>query len=380
MPRIHECFVGQARDISAEGNGVVEHDDGQIFFVPGVWAGETGRFRVTGFKKRFGFAELVELIEPSPQRTAPACGHHGFGRECCGGCPWQFMAYDAQLEAKQARVNAALSRLGFNQVEPIWPSPQILGFRNRAQLKSDGRHLGYVASGSNNLVDIHDCPILTEHNRETLAALRQTLPNPALRPRKKNQWTTVDIDETVDVSSVAINSRLPFRQANNGQNERMRAWLGDKLASQNRRLAVLELFAGSGNFTDVISRLGFSSIVAVEGVADTVSALEARNLPGVRALEANLFIGQGVEKVASAARQARILVLDPPRDGFKLAASLLQKCTNILHIAYISCDLATFSRDLSEMASCGFEVESVQPVDQFPHTPHIELLAFLSRT
>ena len=104
MPAIDEEFDGTVRDLTAEGVGVVAHDSGQLYQVAGVWRGERGRFRVTGYRKRTGFAELVALSEPSPLRVTPPCPHHGVGSGDCGGCPWQFMTVEAQLREKQDRV------------------------------------------------------------------------------------------------------------------------------------------------------------------------------------------------------------------------------------------------------------------------------------
>lgn len=379
MPRINECFVGTVRDMNAEGTGVVEHSSGQIFFVPGVWLGETGRYRVTGFKKRVGFAELVELLEPSEHRIEPLCPHHGFSPKHCGGCSWQFVDYQAQLSAKQARVENSLGRIGIEGILPIAPSTNQWGYRNRAQFKSDGKQLGYVGFGSNVLAPVSNCPILTDRNRKTLSDLIETLPNNKFRPPKKHQWTTLDIDEDVDAGTVSVNERRPFRQANDSQNHFMRQWLRDQLAAIDSKAAVLELFSGGGNFTEIIAQAGFNPILAVEGVTESVELLNSRHLAGVQAMLANLFTEQGVTAVAEILPDARVLILDPPRDGFRLVSSLLGQLPEIEDIFYISCDLATLSRDLKDILSMGFEVAQIQPVDQFPQTPHIELLTHICR-
>jgi 23S rRNA (uracil1939-C5)-methyltransferase len=380
MPAIHELFTARVRDMSSEGAAIVEHASGQVFFVPGVWLGEVGEFRVTGFKKRFGFAELVNLLEPAPDRVAAPCRHHGFGKQHCGGCPWQFVAYEAQLQVKEARVRRTLARLGAGDVvQPVWASAAAFGYRNRAQFKSDGRAIGYVAAGSNQLVAIEDCLILSDHNRQTLDDLRATLPNPAFRPGKKSPWTTLDIDDDMSAAEVVVNRRRPFRQGNSGQNLRMRAWLADNLAPLAKQKPVLELFAGSGNFTEVLAAAGFASVVAVEGVAEAVAALDAKSLPGVTARLADLFVAANVKALAQAVPDAQILVLDPPRDGFRELATLVDGCRALTDVLSISCDLATFARDAEVLLGRGFQLVEVQPLDQFPHTPHVELLAVLRR-
>lgn len=380
MPELHEQFTATVRDLGTDGSGIVEHPDGQVFFVAGVWPGETARFAVTGFKQRFGFARVLELLEPSPARIAPRCAHHGTGPGDCGGCSWQFVNYTAQLAAKEARVRQALARLQHPpEVAPIQGSPDVFGYRNRAQLKTDGRQLGYVAAGSRKLAPVSDCPILTPANRATLQELLLSLPSKALRPGRKQDWTTLDIDDEISAAEVVPNRRRPFRQGNSAQNLRMREWLGARVGALDQDRTVLELFSGSGNFTEVLVAAGFARILAVEGVEDSVQQLAARKLPGVDARRYNLFLEADCARLQEQARDASILVLDPPRDGFRLAGLLLTKKHRFRDVFYISCDPATFARDLETFSRAGFRAAEIQPLDLFPHTPHVELLCWLQR-
>lgn len=377
-------FASEVRDVVADGKGVVQHPDGQVFFVPGVWLGERVRVRITQFKGRFGFAELLEIIEASPHRVSPPCIYHGFGPRDCGGCPWQFASYAAQLEAKQKRVAEALAPLAKPAaIKPILPSPQVLGYRNRAQLKTDGQRLGFMASGSRNIADVEDCLVLTDTNRHTLRALRAQLPHHPWQPRHKDKPTTLDIDESTDAASVSVNARLPFQQANDAQNHAMRRWLAEKLANLDNAQGVLELFSGSGNFTEVISEAGFRNVVAVEVVEDALTELRAR-LPDVKTQVCDLFAADAATRLSRHINEASVLVLDPPRDGLKndalkSALGLFHKKAALRDVFYISCNLATLVRDLQAFAGHGYNVAEVQPVDQFPHTPHIELMVHLRK-
>ena len=177
-----------------------------------------------------------------------------------------------------------------------------------------------------------------------------------------------------------MNKRLPFQQANPLQNQSMRAWLKEHLEALPRQLPVLELFAGSGNFTEVIATAGFESITAVEVVAEAVTALNARGLPGVAALTCDLFDEAAFTELMQRQREAEVLVLDPPRDGLKCRTGLFSRRSRLHDVFYISCDLATFSRDLRDFLAAGYRLEILQPVDLFPQTPHVELLAHLRRS
>ncbi len=382
-------FIGQVRDLNADGNGVVAHPSGQIFFVPGVWLDEQVEVTPVGFKNRLGFAELVQVIVASPFRVTAPCPYQGFSTKSCGGCPWQFVDYDAQLQAKQARVEQAFEPSLRNKslkpggLQRILPSPEIFNYRNRTQLKTDGVHLGYIAAGSRNLVNVEDCLILTEKNRATLQSLRHHLPKPDWRPRQKNRLTTIDIDESVDAEQASINQRLPFRQANSWQNSAMQTWLHNKLAQLDSSKPVIELFAGSGNFTGVAVDAGFTNILAVEVVDEAMHRLRER-YPEVKTLACDLFAADAADRLFRAMPEAEILLLDPPRDGLKnetlkSVQGLFRKKSRIQDVLYISCNLATLVRDLQAFTDHGFKIKDVQPVDQFPHTPHIELMVHLQK-
>lgn len=381
MPALNDRFTAVVRDVVSDGSAVLEHPCGQVFFVPGLWFGETAEVRITGFKKRHGYAELLRLVEPSPYRVEPFCPHQGRGSGDCGGCPLQFVDYRAQLDAKQNRVRQVLARtgVGVETIPPIWASPEIQGYRNRAQFKTDGQRLGYMAAGSNRIAAVEDCPILSDVNRSTLKNLLARLPEKSWRPRRKSTWTSIDIDEDVGANAVIVNQRRPFRQANSAQNERMQAWLAAAVADLEKAAPVLELFAGSGNFTGVLATAGFSSIVAVEGVPEAVAAMLERKLPGVRPQTSDLFGERAVARLGAENAGTRLLVLDPPRDGFSQLATLLAACKTLERVAYVSCNLATFARDARFLLDHGFQVQEIQTLDQFPHTPHVELLGLFSR-
>lgn len=369
-----EIFSATVRDIASDGRGIVAHPSGLTVFVPGVWAGEEGRFRITELKNRLATAELVELLKPSGARTTPQCPHHGFQSGDCGGCPWQFMDYTAQLEAKQARIETAARQIKAPQPRPIWPSPQLYGYRNRAQLKTDGEALGYVSAGSHQLAAITDCPILTDVNRQTLQGLREKLPNPAWRPARKSHWTSLDLDESCTADTVQVNARLTFQQANTAQNQRMRQWLAERCAALAADSKVLELFCGSGNFTEVLAQCGFANIVAVDGSGPAVDALEARQLPGVSVLARDLFKPENYPGLFRLHRAFDVLVLDPPRDGMRDLPQLLKGRPLPRDVFYISCNPATLFRDLAALQALRYRIEEIQPLDQAPHTPHIEVL------
>ncbi|MEE4279266.1 MAG: class I SAM-dependent RNA methyltransferase [Halieaceae bacterium] len=337
-------------------------------------------FEVTELRGRSGEARLISLLRPSPARCDPPCRLHGFGKQHCGGCGWMFVSYEAQLTAKAARVAGALAGLDKRIVaEPIWPSPQSLAYRNRAQLKTDGRRLGYVAAGSHALVDVPACPILNADTQALLEGLRERLPNPAWRPKKRSAWTTLPIDDEMTLDEVTAGTRRAFRQGNSAQNTRMRAWLADTVSAIASPGPTVELFAGSGNFTSVLLDAGCDPVTAVDSFAPSVASLSGGDGSRLRPLCLALDRADAIETLKPALGDARLLVLDPPRSGFRALGASLKLAPALESLIYVSCDVATWTRDLREALAAGFEIVSVQPLDLFPHTPHVELLSWLRR-
>lgn len=371
--------------LTSSGQGVVRHPSGLAVFVSSVWLGERVSVRIVEFRQRFALGELVEVLDASEHRRASPCEYHGASPNHCGGCAWMFIDYQAQLEAKQNKVEQAIERIEkkwLKNVQPIIGSENELGYRNRVQFKSDGEKLGFVGPQSHNLVNVDDCVVLVSSLRKMLKKLADKLPNTNWAPNKKQKWVTLDIDDQLNEGDASLNSRLPFKQANDAQNERMKEWLRvnvEKLITQDADLkTVIELFCGSGNFTDVLSDFPLN-IIAAECNEEAVSAINSRNQNHVQAKLIDLFHEAKFEHFIQKNPRADILVLDPPRDGLKINKGLFSKAKTPKHVLYISCDLATFGRDLAVFQTQGYKLRNLQPIDLFPNTPHVELMAHLKR-
>ncbi len=357
---------------------MVAHPGGRVCFARGVWIDEVAEFELVATKGRSGLAELRKLITPSPHRIAAVCPHQGHSEGACGGCAWMFVEYSAQLQAKERRVRAALARFDRqDRVLPIVGAPEITGYRNRAQLKTDGEVIGFVSEGLRAISPIASCPVLSAHNQRTLEVLLDMLPNPAWRPRKGKHWRTIDIDETVGAGEASIDARLPFQQPNNAQNAYMRSWLGQRL-EQASHAAAVELFCGSGNLTDIIAAC-VPAVLAIDVSGPALAVLDEKHLAGVRALQSDLGSAVALRRVLADGARATLLVLDPPREGLRHRQPVLDALPGLTDIVYVSCDVASFARDVADFLKQGFDLEEVQPVDQVPHTPHVELLGRLSK-
>ena len=364
------------RDLTSNGQGVGEAPDGQVVFVGGAWLNEHVLVRRTRHGAKTS-AQLIEVIDACEERVEPVCGHHRENQ--CGGCPWMFVSYDAQLSAKADKLRASLESLNAAQIAPnVHPSPRQWGYRNRAQLKTNGKALGYLAASSHEIVDVSVCPILTEPNQEQLTKLREQLPNNKWRPKSRQKWVTLDIDD--QRSSPLVNQRQSFRQANDDQNTVMSRWLADTLKSLEPSAGVLELFCGSGNLTSVLAGcFPDHQITAVEGDDWALEQLLSLGLTNVETQRRNLFSATDIAAMSATLPEGQGIVLDPPRDGLKERNALTPLFSESPWVVYISCNLATWQRDAHFLQAQGLSLTQVEGLDMFPQTPHLEVLSVFER-
>jgi 23S rRNA (uracil1939-C5)-methyltransferase len=136
---------------------------------------------------------------------------------------------------------------------------------------------------------------------------------------------------------------------------------------------VIELFAGSGNFTVLLAR-HTPVLLAVESDARAASAarenLDAR---GVRAR-----IVEGDADAFDLPPQARTVVLDPPRTGAPGAVRRIAS-SKVRRVVYVSCDATTLARDVEALVGSGFQLAHAELFEMFPHTSHVEVVAVLER-
>ncbi|HSU38990.1 MAG TPA: hypothetical protein VLJ38_05460, partial [Polyangiaceae bacterium] len=160
--------TGTVVDLTHEGEGVVRGGEvgGKTVFIAGALPGERVTYRRRGFHKSHDEAELVEVLDASPDRVAPRCAHFGV----CGGCALQHLAPEAQLAAKQKELATNLERIG-NVTPETWLPPLLgphWGYRRRARLSSryvskKGRSLvGFREKQGKYVADVTRCEVLAE--------------------------------------------------------------------------------------------------------------------------------------------------------------------------------------------------------------------------
>ena len=353
-----------------EGQGVGFDTDRNIYFVPGSVTGDRVLVETTQVGRRYRDSQLVEVISPSPFRQTPICAHF----PSCGGCDWLHMEYSEQLRSKEASLTHILDRAGLSPTSrlPIVPSPRQLGYRNRVQLHFEGGRIGFHRRGSTVVIAIEKCAVACESINQELARLRSSL-----QIRLEHKKVELISDEKGEVTGIFDSPQggAGFTQVNREQNDALRDTLRMRV-EEARAEKVLELYCGDGNLTSVY----FERVQQVVGIDNNHLAIEkaVRRIPSERSHFIVDAIGVQTPKKLPRGFSYDTLILDPPRSGIgKALESFLHD--NLKNIIYVSCSPLSFSMDTKRLAERGFALNSLQPIDMFPHTHHLEIVAYFSR-
>jgi 23S rRNA (uracil1939-C5)-methyltransferase len=369
--------------LAAGGDGVGRAPDGRVVFVPLAAPGDRVSVRICQERARFVRGRIEKLLEPGDTRGDPRCPV--FGR--CGGCTWQHVRYEAQLEAKSKILGDALIRIGgCARVDPVpvVASPSRYAYRDRTRVRVEAGRVGYRCRGSHALCPVSSCPVLVPQ----LHALLQGLG--AQPPRLDGEWELAfgsGRARAVPLPSPQGGERLVVEVGGErigfspGVFAQSNAWLLETLIervtdSAGSGTLALELFAGAGFLSLPLARR-FRRVVAVEASAAAARDLRANlreaDLGSVEVHE------QRVERSAALFRHLTpdVVVLDPPRTGLPPGSVAALADLAVPRIVYLSCDPATLARDLAGFRERGYRLRRVEGFDLFPQTPHVEVLALL---
>jgi tRNA/tmRNA/rRNA uracil-C5-methylase (TrmA/RlmC/RlmD family) len=360
------------QDIAFGGEGVGRMDD-FVVFVPFVMVGEIVVAEITEVKKQFARAQLVRVVEASPERVTPECRY--FSQ--CGGCQYQHIAYPAQLRIKQKQIADLFERVGKiprEVVAPVLPCPSPYGYRNRIMIRSQWNGpakklvIGFIRTDNKFVEDIEECKIAEP-------ALNEQIKNVRANPPPKGGLKVV-------LRVQPENWEVPpdsFFQNN--------FFLLPKMVETVRNFLK---HSGARHLIDLYCGVGFFGIEAAD-VVDSFTGVEydQRAIAAARqnAQKRNLANGEFISAKAEAALPELLkrfpagqtsVLLDPPRKGCWPELLELLRQTRPAQVIYVSCHPATMARDLNILCNDGvFKVLQVQPLDMFPQTQHVECVADL---
>ncbi len=337
-------------DVAFGGSGVARHD-GQVVFVPFTAPGERVTARVVRKKKNFVEAELIEILRASPARVEAPCPY--FMR--CGGCAYQHLAYPEQLAIKHQQVEQTLRRVGRMASVPMRPivaAPQPFGYRNRIRVHVGGGVAGFFAQGAHAIIDVENCAIAAPIVNKALHDLRRApLPDG-------------------DYSLRAPGGGPYFEQTNP---EVTRALL--ELVRKSIRLgqsSLVDAYCGAGLFSKYLLDL-FEDVIGIEENASAIERARRNASDRERYLHADVAEALG-DVLATRSAGRTTVILDPPAVGVSARVIDLLVAARPSEVLYVSCNPATLARDLAKLSPT-FLLQEVTPVDMFPQTAEIEVVA-----
>ncbi len=364
--------------VVAGGDGLAREASGRVVFVRGALPGERVAVVLTEERKDFARAEVVRVLEPSPDRVEPPCPYVAQG---CGGCGWQYASPEAQARMKRGIVVESLRRIARIEDPPVNECVALPPTRYRTTVRVS--------------VDVHGRPAFRKHARNDRVAVDDCLvAHPALAAllAEHTDWpkagdvvlrvgartgdVAVGDQPAVVYEEIAgrryrISAGSFFQVRPDGAEELVRL-VGDALVARNAT-SVVDLYAGVGLFAGAIHDRGIIVSAAVEG--SRIAAADALvNLDGVcEVVEADVDKWMGTEADADA------VVADPSRRGLMTGgvATIERGAPRV--VVLVSCDAAALGRDTKLLVARGFRLEEATPVDLFPHTPHIEVVSTFVR-
>lgn len=450
----------QITDCAAEGKSLARVND-MVVFVPFCVPGDIVDLQVRKKRHSYMEAEVIRFVEKSAVREEPFCEHFGV----CGGCKWQNLPYDKQLEMKQRQVYEQLTRIGkveLPEFMPILGSRKIREYRNKLEFgcsnkrwmtreeiasgepAGEMRAIGFHITGAfDKILPIHNCHLMDGLQNEIrnfiyqyaidndlkFFDLRQQtglLRDVMVRNSNTGEWMVLvqfhydeegDRERSLQLME-ALADRFPqitsllyvdnqkcndtfgdleltlykgndhifeimeglrfkvgpksFYQTNTDQAYHLYS-VARQFAGLTGEEVVYDLYTGTGTIANFVARSA-KKVVGIEYVPEAIE--DAKVNSDINGIGNTLFFAGDMKDILTdefIAGHGRpdVIITDPPRAGMHpdVVETILRAKPR--RIVYVSCNPATQARDL-QLLDRLYKVVAVQPVDMFPHTPHVE--------
>ncbi|MEM9456113.1 MAG: class I SAM-dependent RNA methyltransferase [Myxococcota bacterium] len=364
--------------------------------------GERLRVRIRRHRREWIAVDVLEVLEPSPDRVTPRCPL--FGQ--CSGCQLQHVAYPRQLALKKQIVLQQLQTHG-GLADPVVADPIAADdpwhYRNHGRFTVDDGRLGFVRHFRREFLPVPHCFIMEPAINDVLARLqgqlhgatqcnvrvgrpegsmmiqpRLELPEALAEALAEGQAKNLKSGQ-IQLTEQLLGHRFQvsaasFFQVNRAQAERL-AQLVRARVDAGPQGVVVDAYGGVGTFA-VLLAPHVGTVISIEesGPAVQDARVNTAGLPNVE-----LRLGKTEDILGTLSGPVDAIVLDPPRSGCQPPALQAVIEHGPRRVVYVSCEPETLARDLRVLVDAGFELLEVQPIDMFPHTHHIECVATLQR-
>lgn len=402
----------QLTTLTYGGEAIGRDATGRAVFVPFGLPGEKIRARLTEERKNFARAELLEVLQASPERITPRCIHF----HQCGGCHYQHLPYPAQVRAKTAILRDQLERIGKISNPPVREmiaAPAEWNYRNHIQfhLTNEGT-LGFVAAAPTpeSVIPIKECHLPQAAIAELWPQLQfepgAPLERVSLRAGMNESLMLVlesddqqppemELEADISVAHLMQDHAVvmagddhlvlevlgrPFKvsagsffQVNTEMAAKMAQHLLENLPV-NQQTTLLDVYCGVGLFSAFFApRVG--RLIGIEAAESSCEDF-AVNLDEFDNVE--LYEAPAEEALPALDIAPDVIIVDPPRAGLERPALDAMLNAKPKTIAYVSCDPSTLARDAARLLAGGYQLQQVTPFDLFPQTYHIESISIFN--
>ncbi|MBL7544684.1 MAG: class I SAM-dependent RNA methyltransferase [Bdellovibrionaceae bacterium] len=377
MYKVGDIFEVTIDKMANRGKGLGRINE-QVVFVPYSAPQDVLKVQATKISKNFIDAEIIEILRPSSMRTQAPCPYF----TDCGGCHFQHIHYPQQVQLKDQLVKETLLRaLGnpenVNLLDPI-ASPSEWHYRNRIQVHVQNDQIGFHKRNSHSIIPIKQCLIAEP-------ALNSALPS--LKITAGIEKIELLLDKNMQFHTRDLNSKgqpTLFSQVNRFANDVLVKLVVDKAVSYTSYSKLFDLYSGDGNF-----------LIALTKALPNIDCRGVELNPGLVKLgreeirKSKLNARYTISSVENYLETVSIdshdmIVLDPPRTGCDAKAMMILGSSPRNNVIYVSCEPTTLARDLRLLKETAqkwglvFRLRSVQTLDMFPQTEHIETVVEFS--
>ncbi|MDR1413638.1 MAG: class I SAM-dependent RNA methyltransferase [Puniceicoccales bacterium] len=358
-----------------------------VVMLPYVCVGEIAIARIYRNLQNYSLGDLVRVTRHSPDRVEPECQLFGI----CGGCQYQHMRYDTQLELKRQHVKEALERLGgINcSVEKCLCGDRKYAYRSKItpHFQKNVPPIGFLKNGGHRIVDVEKCPIATENINQALPSVRGKVLSRKGSLKKGGTLLLRDLGHQVTVDPKATVSQkigdfeFSFCAGEFFQNNlhMLPKLVNFVTAAATGSQHLIDAYCGVGVFA-IAAAKNFKSVLGVE-ISEIATKLAIKNAEQNNVANVNFTVGAAEQifgNIEFPGNETNVII-DPPRSG--CGVNFLEQLLAFGpgKIVYVSCAPDTQARDLKILCQ-KYAVELVQPFDMFPQTRHIENVAVLVKT
>lgn len=443
-PELVKCI-----DLSFEGKGVTKTSYG-VCFVDGLFPGEEAYIEIQYRRAGNLFGKVTSLVKKSPHRIQPLCGVCS----ACGGCQFQQLDYEAQLEYKTKKVKEAFNRHSLKDISVLpclGMKDNPYNYRNKIQvplgLNNHGKIIsGFYRANTHEIIAIDECYIEDVRAKSIVKNIKQLMKEFRYLPydedtgeglirhiiirtsyhykqimvtlvtaydefKGRNNFVRVLKERCPEITAIVQNINSRRTNVILGEKERILYGPGhikDSILGVNFLISsksffqvnpiqvevlyskaievadiketddVFDAYCGTGTIGLIASKKA-KSVIGVEIVKEAIK--NAKNNAELNQIRNSSFIvgdaGEVIERLANDNKRFDIVFVDPPRKGLddKFIDTLLRIKPN--KVIYVSCEPETLARDVAKLSSL-YSIRTVQPVDMFPMTYHVETVVSLS--